>query len=152
MQRKVEKLADALDASDFRWPKKGDRLFKRSQRWDGGVGFSDHPYARDAHIWDGYMTAASVLVERCRNTKQAATRHKPAVAKKEEAGWRHLIFGCIAHPGGRSRVRTRSQERPSARQEISDTQGSKTPHVFDAEYSASGEVPADDTNVAALWS
>jgi hypothetical protein len=67
MRKKVEKLADVLDASDFRWPKKGDRLFKRSQSWDGGVGFSVHPYARDAHIWDGYMTAASVLVERCRN-------------------------------------------------------------------------------------
>jgi hypothetical protein len=67
MRKKVEKFTDLFDTSDFRWPKNGDKLFKRSQRWDGGVGFPDHPYARDAHIWDGYMTAASVLVEHCKN-------------------------------------------------------------------------------------
>jgi hypothetical protein len=88
MRKKVEKLTDLLDASDFRWPKKGDRLFKRSQRWDGGVGFSDRPYARDAHIWDGYMTAASVcvfcgisvLVERCKNND--VSRFDPALGSK----------------------------------------------------------------------
>jgi hypothetical protein len=67
MRKKVEKFTDLLDTSNFRWPKKGGRLFKRSQRWNGGVDFSVHPFARDAHIWSGYMTAGTVLVEYCKD-------------------------------------------------------------------------------------
>ena len=47
------------------WPKKGDRLLRRADDWNGTVSFSNHPVARDVHIWSGYMRAGSILIESC---------------------------------------------------------------------------------------
>jgi hypothetical protein len=45
------------------WPKKGDRLLRSSEDWDASATFSRHQLSRDAHIWDGYMTAGAALID-----------------------------------------------------------------------------------------
>jgi hypothetical protein len=45
------------------WPQKGDRLLRPSQDWDKSAAFSSHQLARDAYIWDGYMTAGAALID-----------------------------------------------------------------------------------------
>ena len=49
----------------YRWPTKGDRLFRVSDNWDRGVEFSAHPVLRHIHIWSGYIRAGAVLIEEC---------------------------------------------------------------------------------------
>ena len=67
MKRKIEKFADLLKPTEYRWPKKGDKLFKRSEDLNSSTGFANSSTARDAHIWRGYMTAGSVLVDYCKD-------------------------------------------------------------------------------------
>ena len=65
MIRKLpEKFTDLLDVTN-RWPKKGDRLLRRSDDWDRGVSFAKDPISRHAHIWSGYMSAGAALIEAC---------------------------------------------------------------------------------------
>lgn len=58
------KLAN-LTASDFRWPKKGDRLLRAEGDWQRSVTFNEHQIARHVHIWEGYIKAGATLVEQC---------------------------------------------------------------------------------------
>lgn len=56
-----------------RWPRRGDRLLRHSDDWNRGVEFSGDRIARHAHIWSGYMSAGSVLVDACE--EQGHERH-----------------------------------------------------------------------------
>jgi hypothetical protein len=67
MRRKVKKFADLLEPAEYRWPKKGDKLFKRSEELNRSTGFTNSSFARDAHIWRGYMLTGSVLVDYCKD-------------------------------------------------------------------------------------
>lgn len=59
---------------DYRWPKKGDRLLRRSDDWDRAVTFSDQPVARHVFIWGGYMRAGSALIDACQ--RDPSSRHE----------------------------------------------------------------------------
>ena len=61
----MAKLALPIETDSIPWPKKGDRLLRSADDWNGTVSFSDHPVARDVHIWSGYMRAGSILIEAC---------------------------------------------------------------------------------------
>ena len=54
----------------YRWPKKGDRLLRKTNDWNTGVGFSNDGISRHVHIWHGYMSAGEALVEDCRRNPQ----------------------------------------------------------------------------------
>lgn len=54
----------------YRFPKKGDRLLRKTDDWDTGVSFSSDGISRHVHIWDGYMSAGEALVEDCRRNPQ----------------------------------------------------------------------------------
>lgn len=45
------------------WPKKGDRLFRPPNGRDTAMTFTNNRLARDAYIWDGYMTAGAALID-----------------------------------------------------------------------------------------
>lgn len=62
--------------TDFRWPKKGDRLLRAEEDWLRGVTFDEQKVTRDVHIWDGYMTAGAMLVERCQCSDNPLERHE----------------------------------------------------------------------------
>jgi len=49
----------------FRWPRKGDRLLKKSVSWDSGADFDADAFSRHVHIWSGYMRAGAALVAEC---------------------------------------------------------------------------------------
>ncbi len=57
--------------SEFKWPKKGDRLLRAENDWQRSVTFTEHEIARHVHIWDGYMQAGAMLVEGCQSNDQA---------------------------------------------------------------------------------
>lgn len=61
--------------SEFKWPKKGDRLLRDENNWQRAVTFTEHEIARDVHIWDGYMQAGAMLVEECQSNERAP-RHE----------------------------------------------------------------------------
>jgi hypothetical protein len=63
----------ALLTREYRWPAKGDRLFRTADDWEKSVNFSNHYISRRAAIWDGYMRSGDVLVEECR--RNPADRH-----------------------------------------------------------------------------
>lgn len=66
MRKRAESWEDLIEEAenpDYRWPKKGDRLLRRSDDWDGGVRFSNQPISRHALQWVGYMSAADGLIE-----------------------------------------------------------------------------------------
>jgi hypothetical protein len=56
---------DELLNFEHRWPKKGDRLLRRSDDWERGVEFSKFPIDRHVHLWEGYMRAGAGLIELC---------------------------------------------------------------------------------------
>lgn len=62
--------------TDFRWPKKGDRLLRAEGGWQRGITFDEQKISRDVHIWDGYMTAGATLVERCQRSDNPLERHE----------------------------------------------------------------------------
>jgi hypothetical protein len=62
MRRFPENFQDILNM-EHRWPKKGDRLLKSSGDWGTSAGFESHQLARDAFIWDGYITAGAALID-----------------------------------------------------------------------------------------
>jgi hypothetical protein len=62
MRRLPETFSDILTI-EHRWPKKADRLLKPGTDWDTSAGFASHQLARDAYIWDGYMTAGAALID-----------------------------------------------------------------------------------------
>lgn len=49
----------------FRWPKRGDRLLKKSSDWNKSADFDADAFSRHVHIWSGYMRAGAALVEEC---------------------------------------------------------------------------------------
>lgn len=49
---------------EYRWPKKGDRLLREPANPEDGVRFADFYHSREVFIWDGYMKAGAVLVQR----------------------------------------------------------------------------------------
>ena len=49
---------------EYRWPKDGDRLLRQPTRSEDGVRFVDFVHSREVFIWDGYMKAGAVLVQR----------------------------------------------------------------------------------------
>lgn len=66
MSAKQGSWLDLLDKmSNYRWPKKGDRLMHESQDWNRGVDFSRDGISRHVFIWDGYMKAGELLIEAC---------------------------------------------------------------------------------------
>src|SRR6266849_4550002 len=62
MRNFPETFSDIL-TMEHRWPQKGDRLLKHGTDWDTSAGFASHQLARDAYIWDGYLTAGAALIE-----------------------------------------------------------------------------------------
>ncbi len=62
MRKFPETFSDIL-TMEHRWPQKGDRLLKHGTDWDTSAGFASHQLARDAYIWDGYMTAGAALID-----------------------------------------------------------------------------------------
>ncbi|MCS4503396.1 hypothetical protein NYO91_04795 [Arhodomonas aquaeolei] len=52
--------------SHCRWPRSGDRPFVTTDDEEKGVGFSPELRSRQVFIWDGYMCAASTLIDECR--------------------------------------------------------------------------------------
>jgi hypothetical protein len=69
MRNLPDSFQGLLDRS-YRWPKKGDRLLRKTHDWNTGVGFSNDGISRHVHIWDGYMSAGEALVEDCRRNPQ----------------------------------------------------------------------------------
>ena len=53
------------EAQNCRWPKKGDRLFRKCQDWKRGGEFSNDATSRHVHIWDGNMRAGAILISAC---------------------------------------------------------------------------------------
>ncbi len=65
----MRNLPDSFEAlldMPYRWPKKGDRLQRKTKDWETGVDFSDDGISRHVHIWHGYMSAGDALVEEYR--------------------------------------------------------------------------------------
>ena len=59
-------LTSKMEAAlNYRWPKKGDRLLRKSQDSESGGKFSRDVTSRHLHIWDGYMSAGAILVTAC---------------------------------------------------------------------------------------
>jgi hypothetical protein len=69
MRNLPKSFAGILDMP-YRWPKKGDRLLRKTTDWNKGISFSNDGIARHVHIWDGYMSAGEALVEDCRRNPQ----------------------------------------------------------------------------------
>jgi hypothetical protein len=63
--KKLPKNWEELLDIKYRWPKKGDRLLRRSDDWSRGVEFTNHPTSRHVHQWDGYMSAGAGLIYLC---------------------------------------------------------------------------------------
>lgn len=61
---------EALLNLPYRWPKKGDRLLRKTADWDSGVDFTKDAMTRHADIWRGYISGAEALVEDCRRNPQ----------------------------------------------------------------------------------
>ena len=74
MKKRPERFTDILNL-EYRWPKKGDRLLRRSEDWDRGVEFSKHPVSRHVHLWQGYMRAGAGLIELCTQDGYEHERH-----------------------------------------------------------------------------
>lgn len=74
MKKRPGRIIDILN-SEYRWPKKGDRLLRRSEDWDRGVEFSKHPISRHGHLWRGYMSAGAGLIELCTQDGYEHERH-----------------------------------------------------------------------------
>jgi hypothetical protein len=72
MRRFPKTFSDIL-TMERQWPKKADRLLKPGADWDTSAGFASHQLARDAHIWDGYMTAGAALIDE--TERRPADRH-----------------------------------------------------------------------------
>lgn len=66
---------DELLNFEHRWPKKGDRLLRRSGDWNRGVEFSKRPIDRHVHLWEGYMRAGAGLIELCTQNGYEGDRH-----------------------------------------------------------------------------
>src|SRR5271170_7913980 len=45
------------------WPKKGDRLLPSTDDLKTAATFTPDQLARDAFIWDGYMTAGAAMID-----------------------------------------------------------------------------------------
>jgi hypothetical protein len=52
-------------ADDFRWPRKGDRLIRRSENWEAAAEFSENANSRHVHIWTGFTSAGAALIAQC---------------------------------------------------------------------------------------
>ena len=61
--RTFPKAFNVILAARAPWPKKGDRLLRSSKKRGASAAFSAHQVARDAYIWDGYMTAGAALID-----------------------------------------------------------------------------------------
>lgn len=64
MKKRPEKFTDIAE-QEYRWPKKGDRLLRRSDDWSRSVEFSEYPTSRHVHLWEGYLSAADGLIKLC---------------------------------------------------------------------------------------
>jgi hypothetical protein len=73
--KKVSSGFEDLLNSEYRWPRKGDRLLRRSDDWDSAVQFSQSPMSKHAHQWTGYMSAAAGLIELCAQKGYEHERH-----------------------------------------------------------------------------
>lgn len=62
--------------TDYKWPKKGDRLLRAETDWRRAVTFEEHQVARHAHIWNGYMKAGATLIEQCQSSGDRVDRHE----------------------------------------------------------------------------
>jgi hypothetical protein len=51
-----------------RYPRKGDRLLRKSNNWNEAVTFLDHAVSRHAQIWSGYMRAGDALIDGCEHS------------------------------------------------------------------------------------
>jgi hypothetical protein len=71
LMRNLPKTFEGILDQPYRWPKKGDRLLRKTDDWNRGTGFSNDGISRHVHIWDGYMSAGEALVEDCRRNPQA---------------------------------------------------------------------------------
>lgn len=71
MRNVPKTFEEILDPPAYRWPKKGDRLLRKTNDWSTGVRFSNDCISRHVHIWDGYVDAGEALVEDCRRNPQA---------------------------------------------------------------------------------
>lgn len=74
MRKRAKRFEDLLNL-EYRWPKKGDRLLRRSGDWNHGISFSKQPISRHAHLWHGYMSAGAGLVELCTQDGYEHERH-----------------------------------------------------------------------------
>jgi hypothetical protein len=61
--RKFPKNFSDILTTEYRWPKKGDRLLVSSDDWQTAASFARHQISREAFIWDGYMTAGAALID-----------------------------------------------------------------------------------------
>lgn len=57
------------DVEQFRWPKRGDRLLKRSSGGLNQTRFEAHKETRRYFIWDGNMRAAELLISACESDR-----------------------------------------------------------------------------------
>lgn len=62
--------------TDYKWPKKGDRLLRAETDWQRAVTFAEHEITRDVFIWDGYMKASATLINQCQSAGDRADRHE----------------------------------------------------------------------------
>ncbi len=74
MKKRPERWEDLLNL-EHRWPKKGDRLLRRSGDWKRGVEFSRNALSKHACLWSGYMSAGAGLIELCTRDGYEHERH-----------------------------------------------------------------------------
>lgn len=59
-----ENAFESILASEFRWPKAGDRPFTQSQNWQDNAYIEPHGHGRLVIMMTGYKRAADLMVER----------------------------------------------------------------------------------------
>lgn len=63
-------------ASEYRWPKEGDRLLRAKNDWERGVAFEEQKVVREVFMWDGYMKAGAALVDHYEHGNSSAHGHE----------------------------------------------------------------------------
>jgi hypothetical protein len=62
--------------TEYKWPKKGDRLLRSEKDWQRSVAFEEQQVARHVFIWDGYMKAGATLVDQGQSGGDRVDRHE----------------------------------------------------------------------------
>jgi hypothetical protein len=62
--------------TNYKWPKKGDRLLRAGTDWRRSVTFEEQQVTRHVFIWDGYMKAGAALIDQCKTAENRTDRHE----------------------------------------------------------------------------